>query len=298
MVCAGRTDTGVHARGQVVHLDVEPTRSPRRGRYDGDPCDALARRLNGVLPADLRVRRVVAAPDGFDARFSPLWRRYAYRVCDGVPDPLTRGHVLAWPRPLDVDAMNEASAALLGLHDFAAFCKQREGATTVRTLLDLVLGPRRRPADRHRPGRRVLPPHGPVAGRLPAGRGGGRRPVAWPAEVLAAGVRDPAVTVVPPHGLTLEEVGYPPDAELAARSGRGAGQAGAGVTDHYFSADPSVPFAREPFSCEVWGQRLDLVSGSGVYSRGPARHRDGGAVPRDRAARRRGGCSTSAPGTA
>ncbi len=220
VVCAGRTDTGVHARGQVVHLDVEPQAlAAAAGRYDGDPCDALARRLDGLLPADLRVRRVVAAPDGFDARFSPLWRRYAYRVTDGVPDPLTRHHVLAWPRPLDVDALNAASASLLGLHDFAAFCKQREGATTVRTLLDLawtrdgdlVTGTVRADAFCHHMVRSLV-------GCLLA-VGEGRRPVAWPAEVLAAGVRDPAVTVVPPHGLTLEEVAYPPDADLAARAG-------------------------------------------------------------------------------
>ena len=221
MVCAGRTDTGVHARGQVVHLDVEPAAlAATAGKYDGDPCDVLARRLGGLLPADLRVRRVVTAPDGFDARFSPVWRRYVYRITDGVPDPLTRGHVLAWPRPVDVDAVNDASAALLGLHDFAAFCKQREGATTVRTLLeltwnrdgDLVTGTVRADAFCHHMVRSLV-------GCLLA-VGEGRRPVAWTGEVLAAGVRDPAVTVVPPHGLTLEEVGYPPDADLASRAGQ------------------------------------------------------------------------------
>ena len=206
-VCAGRTDTGVHARGQVVHLDVDAM----------PELALLLRRLNGVLSADLRVRRVVTAPDGFDARFSPLWRRYSYRVCDGVPDPLTRGLVLGWPRPLDLDAMNEASSALLGLHDFAAFCKQREGATTIRTLLqlswvregDLLTGTVRADAFCHHMVRSLV-------GCLLA-VGEGRRPAAWPAEVLGAAVRDPAVTVVPPHGLTLEEVGYPPDEELAAR---------------------------------------------------------------------------------
>ncbi len=220
VVCAGRTDTGVHARGQVVHVDVEPdVLAAAAGRYDGDPCDALARRLDGLLPADVRVRRVVTAPEGFDARFSPRWRRYAYRVTDGVADPLTRGHVLAWPRPLDATALDAASADLLGLHDFAAFCKQREGATTVRTLLDLhwvreddlLTGTVRADAFCHHMVRSLV-------GCLLA-VGEGRRPVAWPAEVLAAGVRDPAVTVVPPHGLTLEEVGYPPDGELAARAG-------------------------------------------------------------------------------
>jgi tRNA pseudouridine38-40 synthase len=221
VVCAGRTDTGVHARGQVVHLDVEPDALAAVAvRYDGDPCDALARRLDGLLPADLRVRRVATAPAGFDARFSAVWRRYVYRVTDGVPDPLTRGHVLAWPRPIDVDAVDEASAALLGLHDFAAFCKQREGATTVRTLLDLawtrdgdlVTGTVRADAFCHHMVRSL------VGCLLTVGEG--RRPVEWAAEVLAAGVRDPAVTVVPPHGLTLEEVGYPPDADLAVRAGQ------------------------------------------------------------------------------
>jgi len=210
----------VHARGQVVHVDIEPDAlEAAAGRYDGDPCDALARRLDGLLPADVRVRRVVAAPDGFDARFSPLWRRYAYRVTDGVPDPLARRHVLAWPRPLDVGALEAASEPLLGLHDFAAFCKQREGATTVRTLLDLGWERRgdqltatvRADAFCHHMVRSLV-------GCLLA-VGDGHRPVSWPAGVLAAQVRDPAVTVVPPHGLTLEEVGYPPDAELAVRAG-------------------------------------------------------------------------------
>jgi tRNA pseudouridine38-40 synthase len=219
VVCAGRTDTGVHARGQVVHVDVAPEAlTAAAGRYDGDPCDALARRLDGLLPADLRVRRAVTAPDGFDARFSPLWRRYAFRICDGVPDPLTRGHVLTWPRPLDVDAMNHASQSLLGLHDFASFCKQREGATTVRTLLDLwwfrqgdlLTGTVRADAFCHHMVRSL------VGALLAVGEG--RRPVRWPAEVLAAAARDSAVTVVPAHGLTLEEVGYPADDDLRARA--------------------------------------------------------------------------------
>src|SRR6478672_8216974 len=66
LVCAGRTDTGVHARGQVVHLDLEPAvLDAVRGRDEGSPTDALTRRLNGLLPPDVRVRRVVTAPDGF-----------------------------------------------------------------------------------------------------------------------------------------------------------------------------------------------------------------------------------------
>ena len=219
LVCAGRTDTGVHARGQVTHADVTPEDlAAAAGRFEGEPEVALERRLNGILPADLRVRRVSVAPGGFDARFSAMWRRYAYRICDGVADPLTRGHVLAWPRRLDVEAMNETSATLLGLHDFAAFCKQREGATTIRTLLDLswrrdddlLTGTVRADAFCHHMVRSLV-------GALVA-VGEGRRPASWAAEVLAAGARDAAVTVVPAHGLTLEEVAYPPDDELLARS--------------------------------------------------------------------------------
>ena len=213
VVCAGRTDTGVHARGQVVHLDLPDA------AYD----ERLERRLNGILPPDLRVRAVSQAPEGFDARFSAVWRRYAYRVADApaLVDPLTRNHVLAWPRPLDVGAMAEASRPLLGLHDFAAFCKRRDGATTIRNLLALswardATGPAvatvRADAFCHHMVRSLV-------GCLLA-VGEGRRPVGWPAEVLTAAVRDSAVAVVPAHGLTLEEVGYPDDDELAAQADR------------------------------------------------------------------------------
>ena len=210
VVCAGRTDAGVHARGQVVHADIED-----------DALEGLVRRLNGRLPADVRVRQVVEAPAGFDARFGALWRRYAYRIADTpeAGDPLTRGHVLARPRPVDLDAMNAAAALLVGRHDFASFCKQREGATTIRTLLELgwarepsgvLVGTVRADAFCHSMVRSLV-------GCLIA-VGEGRRPVAWAEEILRAEARDPAVAVVPAHGLTLEEVAYPADDELAARA--------------------------------------------------------------------------------
>ncbi|WP_432477461.1 tRNA pseudouridine(38-40) synthase TruA [Nocardioides sp. GXQ0305] len=213
VTCAGRTDAGVHARGQVVHIDV-----PDEG-YDA----RLERRLNKVLPDDVRVRGADVAPTGFDARFSAVWRRYAYRVADrpDLVDPLVRGHVLAWPRPVDVDAMARASVPLLGLRDFAAFCKRRDGATTIRTLLDLswsrdahglAVADVRADAFCHHMVRSLV-------GCLLA-VGDGRRPVAWPADVLAAGARDPAVPVVPARGLTLEEVGYPAPEELSAQADR------------------------------------------------------------------------------
>ncbi|KQT93764.1 pseudouridine synthase [Marmoricola sp. Leaf446] len=223
---AGRTDTGVHARGQVAHVDVdEDALAAVVGRGTDAPVDALLRRLGGVLDADVRVRSVAPAPAGFDARFSAVWRRYVYRVADRVTlvDPLVRGHVLAWPRPLDEAVMAEASQRLLGEHDFAAFCRKREGATTIRTLLDLTWARRE---------------HGPGAGTLEAtvradafchsmvralvgcllAVGDGRRPPEWAAEVLAGRRRDPAVTVAHAHGLTLEEVAYPADADLASRA--------------------------------------------------------------------------------
>lgn len=219
VTCAGRTDAGVHARGQVVHVDVDPAASKTAARQVTQ-LDVLARRVNGVLGRDVRVRRITEAPDGFDARFAALWRRYAYRIVDDPArvDPLTRNHVLAWPRALDVAAMDQAAGTLVGLHDFAAFCKKREGATTIRTLLDfgwtraedgLVTGHVRADAFCHSMVRAL------VGCMIAVGEG--RREPAWAAEILTGRRRDPNVVVVPAHGLTLEEVAYPEEAELADR---------------------------------------------------------------------------------
>nr|WP_221634560.1 tRNA pseudouridine(38-40) synthase TruA [Nocardioides luti] len=222
VVCAGRTDTGVHARGQVVHLDVDESVVVRSaGRSQDPPLDALARRLNGILDPDVRVRRVVAAPEGFDARFSALQRRYAYRLWDSPHDvdPLRRSHVVAWDRPLDLDLLTEASAHLVGHRDFASFCRRREGATTIRTLLELSWA---RDASGTIEATVVADAfcHSMVrslVGCLLA-VGDGRRPTSWSAEVQAGLSRHPAVTVAHAHGLTLEEVSYPPDDELAERA--------------------------------------------------------------------------------
>ena len=222
VTCAGRTDTGVHARGQVMHLDVEEhALEESAGRSTSPPAEALLRRLNGVLPVDVRVHRVAVAAVGFDARFSALWRRYAYRIADApdLVDPLARTAVLAWPRQLDLAAMNEAAALLTGEHDFAAFCRKREGATTIRTLLDLSW-------DRDPTGLAVATVRADafchsmvraLVGCLVA-VGEGRRTPSWAGEVLRSATRDPGVTVMHAHGLTLEEVAYPADDELAAQA--------------------------------------------------------------------------------
>ena len=223
LTVAGRTDTGVHARGQVAHVDLDQDALlAAGGRGAKPPEEALLRRLNGVLDTDVRIRRISGAAPGFDARFSALWRRYVYRIADEptAVDPLTRGHVLRWPRGLDLGPMNQAAVHLLGEHDFAAFCKRREGATTIRTLLDLSWTRSagvaeltvRADAFCHNMVRSL------VGCMIAVGEG--RRDPAWAAEVLRRGERDPAVTVVHPHGLTLEEVGYPAEEELAAQAER------------------------------------------------------------------------------
>jgi tRNA pseudouridine38-40 synthase len=213
VTCAGRTDSGVHARGQVVHVDLPDGTDPA-------VVDGLRLRLNGYLAKDVRVRRVALAPPGFDARFAALWRRYAYRIVDSddCVDPLTRGHVVHWRRPLDVAAMNEAAARLVGLHDFAAFCKKREGATTIRTLQEFSWS---RGSD------------GVITGHVKADAfchsmvralvgcmvvvGEGKQDADWAASILTGRVRDQRVHVMAARGLVLEEVGYPDDAGLAAR---------------------------------------------------------------------------------
>jgi len=216
LTVAGRTDAGVHARGQVAHADIPADCWAAAG-------PAAVRRLARLLPPDVRVHRAAPAPPGFDARFAALWRRYAYRVCDdpALADPLAR-HRTLWHRSrLDLEVMNGAARAFLGEHDFAAFCRRREGARTVRTLLRL---------DWARTGPAVAEAtvvadafcHNMVRALVGAMLkvGEGSRPPGWPAEVLAARARDPAVPVLPPHGLCLEEVGYPADAGLATRGAR------------------------------------------------------------------------------
>jgi tRNA pseudouridine38-40 synthase len=217
LVCAGRTDAGVHARGQVAHLDLDPT-------VISDGGDELTRRLNKVLGGDCVVRRISAAPPGFDARFAAIWRRYVYRLSDASvpPDPLYRYQIARARSEVDLARLNEEAATLLGLRDFGAFCRRRDGASTIRTLLELT-------------GRRL--PSGPMAGVIECtvradafchsmvrslvgalvAVATGQRDHEWLAAITERRVRDSAITVMPAAGLTLEEVGYPADHDFALR---------------------------------------------------------------------------------
>lgn len=229
LTVAGRTDVGVHATGQVAHLDLGPAqlaileRAPARADPTASGVPSLPHRLAGVLRAsdDVRVRGARVAPPGFDARFSAVWRRYEYRIADRVAerDPRTRGFTLQHPTELDAGAMDAAARSLLGLHDFAAYCKPREGATTIRTLQEFSW---RRDAD----GVLVATVradafcHNMVRNLVGAcvAVGEGRLEVADPAGLRAIGERTSAIPVLPARGLTLVEVGYPADGELAARA--------------------------------------------------------------------------------
>lgn len=251
LVVAGRTDAGVHARGQVAHVDLSdedaaaglasqrPRVTPGTTAHDPLPFDGLRdrsglsaepaegavvaqlllRRLRRALPEDVQVFGVRVAEPGFDARFSAIWRRYVYRLTDAVPDPILRNQVAAVRAPLDVEAINDAGTALLGLHDFAAFCRAREGATTVRELQHLR-------AERTGAGHIEITVradafcHSMVRSLVGAlvEVGNGRRDAAWLASLLDAGRRSGDIPVMPAHGLVLEEVGYPAPDRLAARA--------------------------------------------------------------------------------
>jgi len=209
LTVAGRTDAGVHASGQVVHVDLAPV----------DPV-WLVRRLARLLPPDVRVREAREVPAEFDARFSALRRHYEYRVAvtPWGADPLRARDTLSWPHPVDVAAVNAASALLVGEHDFAAFCRHREGATTVRGLerFSWVLAEGvltafvSADAFCHSMVRSL------VGAMLDVGRG--RRAVDWPVSLLDRTSRDSGVAVAPAHGLTLVGVDYPSDSELGARA--------------------------------------------------------------------------------
>jgi tRNA pseudouridine38-40 synthase len=234
LTVAGRTDAGVHALDQVAHVDLTSEQfasltSSHQGKGrkpDSSPearAARLGRRLNGIagLSSDLYVSRTSLAPPGFDARFSATWRRYRYRIADkrAPRDPLVRNQTLWYPAELDVEAMNVTARGLLGLHDFAAYCKPREGATTIRTLQyfgwerdesGVLIAELQADAFCHSMVRALTGACVAVGeGKLPASRA---------VELLQAKERTAEFKVLPAKGLALIEVGYPDDAEVGRRA--------------------------------------------------------------------------------
>ncbi len=226
---AGRTDAGVHARGQVAHLELSEAEWSGLNRgAELDPAVALLRRLRGALNRGLgelsgaiEVHRVSVPPPGFDARFSALWRRYSYRIADGAArwDPLTRNQTLWHRAPLDVGLLNEGAGLLLGLQDFRSFCKPREGATTIRELQRFEF---------------TRSPDGTIVAAIQADAfchnmvralvgsalfvGDGSESPDWLLQRLHERQRDARSILAAPHPLVFEEVAYPSDAGLLARA--------------------------------------------------------------------------------
>ena len=246
LTVAGRTDAGVHAAAQVAHLDVSPEAwAALPGRSQRLPEAALLTRVAGVLAreaqqslartprgaGDVVVTGARTVPAAFDARFGALSRRYTYRIADAAAprDPARRATVLWLPDVLDVEAMDACARPLLGEHDFLSYCKPREGATTIRTLRTLQWRRAETGPDTGSDVGLVTLSvvadafcHSMVRSLVGAGLavGQGRKPVTWPRELLDACTRQSAAPVAPPHGLTLEEVTYPADDELAAQAER------------------------------------------------------------------------------
>ena len=215
-VVAGRTDAGVHATGQVIHIDL-----PDAVFADGLTYRDLRYKLNRILDEDVRIMEISDAPKGFHARFSALRRIYTYKILDNneVIAPLSRYDVAPWYRPLDVDLMNKASALVLGHHDFAAFCKFKEGGTTLRSLekyqwhrdsAGLLIAEVVADAFCYSMVRNLVGAVVCVAD--------GRKDPSWMAELLANKERVSDSLVFPARGLSLTRVEYPSNDELLDRA--------------------------------------------------------------------------------
>ena len=212
-IVAGRTDAGVHATGQVIHVDLP----------DSLEFSDLAYKLNRILDEDIRVNQISIAPPAFHARFSALRRYYEYRILDEnkVIPPLARFNTESWYRPLDVDVMNQASALLLGTHNYAAFCKFREGATTIRTLETFSW---RRDRDGYLIGDVIADAFCYSMVRNLVGAivcvADGRKDLSWITTLLEDKERVSDSLVFPARGLSLYKVDYPTDAELLERAAK------------------------------------------------------------------------------
>jgi tRNA pseudouridine38-40 synthase len=217
MRVAGRTDKGVHAAAQIVHVDLSEKQLKRIGR--GHP---VAERLNRIIDGDVRVISFELAPAGFDARFSALYRRYRYSIADKhvAPNPMLSRYALSVPWALDVAPMNDVAKEFYGLKDFRAYCKEREGTTTIRVLREIVV--KRRKSDGvieieieadafcHNMVRSIV-------GALMAA-GSGRATTEDIRKSLTGKRNDHAYKVQSPHGLSLIKIAYPPKSKLAAQA--------------------------------------------------------------------------------
>jgi tRNA pseudouridine38-40 synthase len=222
LVVAGRTDAGVHATGQVAHVDLTGPQleALTRRHQPGQDVASVALRLTGLLgrTGEVAVHRATIAPPGFDARFSATFRRYRYRIADrpSARDPLERRRTLHHPQALDDDRIRAAGVGMIGLHDFGAYCRPRPGATTIRELQSLewrrdeagvLIAEVRADAFCHSMVRALVGASIAVgSGRLAPDR---------MAALLEEPVRSNEFAVAPALGLTLVEVGYPPDEALA-----------------------------------------------------------------------------------
>jgi tRNA pseudouridine38-40 synthase len=219
-IVAGRTDAGVHATGQVTHVDIPDMENGPYAKKAEWKLEDLPYRLNRILDEDIRILKVSIAPTGFHARFSALRRHYEYKIVDSNRSilPLRRFDVAPWYRPLNIDLLNASSALLLGEHDFAAFCKFRAGGTTIRTLETFEW---KRNEDGYLVAKIVADAFCYSMVRNLVGAvvcvADGRFPTQWVKDVLGNRQRISDSLVFPSRGLTLVQVDYPSDDQLLSR---------------------------------------------------------------------------------
>ena len=204
VMAAGRTDTGVHARGQVVHFKTTTSLA----------CDRILKSLNSVLPSDICVHSVKEAPDQFHARFSAIGRRYLYRI---IRRPSAIKRLYAWyvSYPVDVNTIQQACLPLIGHHDFTSFCQATSTADgTMCEIQALVWREHQEELYLYIEANRFL--HHMV--RTIVGTaidiGRGRWEPTALADMLDARDRRAAGENAPPQGLCLEKIIYPPEYDI------------------------------------------------------------------------------------